>query len=812
MDYTEVDKNRYDWVTTEGGSAVDNAEGTLVWVRRRNGHWWPGRVLASHELLRSHLLVPKSGTPVKLLGKDDASVDWYNFGKSRRIKAFRCGEFDDCIERARSFGCLRSKNREKYARRDDAILHALELEKRQVEGMHCSERSLSAAAILGRPTFAKQVTVKNDLKGSKHSICNVESLESRRCTFVQASQVSNLSDDPTRLRLSTTFDIDNGAMQIIPRMRDLQDFGLQGANPKASKRRSKNVFEALFVEDGSHTVTEGNVSCSTSLGASLTEDGNNKMESCITRLTSGVCSAPSVSKASLSVVQKRKKHPTSSSADESSHKKRDRRRPLTQVLKKSTNKFAALGCQTSAFPSSMSDCHIRAYCSDGTEATSSQDAYEQAVDEFGPSSEQRDIYLQPTDHRSIYELKPDCNRSLTNSDTALTSFWSNYWDSGRWPLSVSAHMDFGLLLGSSYMDSVYKGTKSASCLPAVAYTGSATSVNTSNIHKSDSLLLRSLMFSDAVGTETCHSKSTDCAGKDGQEHIALQCMSKWQAKRRRNVRKSRHSLGLEYFLGGNLHRNDGDQDLDAPHIFRTSGSIYMRPLREKKLNLLVSKNDTPSTSTKSGGKKVASQRVPVTNRNSKSNLNSDTKRQFFQWINVAIQFNEGRKRECEELVPLFSELLNRAVLGFPISVQVLASSADISSVWHKGSPAAFRQIFSAGVPRGPRHRSLNQSAEKDPVRKARSKHREQKPPRKSGSTLQKTRMLSSFAASDFAVRKEHDGLHGIHGAVTSEVSKTPLVTCIPVHLVFQRIREALYKQQDNSPTEGYGQMATIKES
>lgn len=28
--------------------------------------------------------------------------DWYNLEKSKRVKAFRCGEFDDCIERAES--------------------------------------------------------------------------------------------------------------------------------------------------------------------------------------------------------------------------------------------------------------------------------------------------------------------------------------------------------------------------------------------------------------------------------------------------------------------------------------------------------------------------------------------------------------------------------------------------------------------------------------------------------------------------------------------------------------------------------------
>jgi len=52
------------------------------------------------------------------------------------VKAFRCGEFDDCIERAEASLGLPTKKREKYARREDAILHALELEKQFLRKKH----------------------------------------------------------------------------------------------------------------------------------------------------------------------------------------------------------------------------------------------------------------------------------------------------------------------------------------------------------------------------------------------------------------------------------------------------------------------------------------------------------------------------------------------------------------------------------------------------------------------------------------------------------------------------------------------------
>ncbi|KAK8713275.1 hypothetical protein V6N13_148496 [Hibiscus sabdariffa] len=134
----------------ESGPGSDGGGvGSIVWVRRRNGSWWPGKILGPEELPSSHLMSPRTGTPVKLLGREDASVDWYNLEKSKRVKAFRCGEFDDCIERAESSQGMPPKKREKYARREDAILHALELEK----------ELLKKQGKFDRPSYAKGVKI-----------------------------------------------------------------------------------------------------------------------------------------------------------------------------------------------------------------------------------------------------------------------------------------------------------------------------------------------------------------------------------------------------------------------------------------------------------------------------------------------------------------------------------------------------------------------------------------------------------------------------------------------------------------------------
>ncbi|CAO2183682.1 unnamed protein product [Urochloa humidicola] len=73
-------------------------------------------------------------TPIKLLGRHDGSIDWCDLEKSKRVKPFRCGEFDECIENANVRAHLQnmSQSEGKYAHKEDAIMHALEIEKSPV--------------------------------------------------------------------------------------------------------------------------------------------------------------------------------------------------------------------------------------------------------------------------------------------------------------------------------------------------------------------------------------------------------------------------------------------------------------------------------------------------------------------------------------------------------------------------------------------------------------------------------------------------------------------------------------------------------
>jgi hypothetical protein len=59
----------------DGVTGRDAEVGALVWVRRRNGSWWPGQILSADELPENCVVPPRSsGTPIKLLGRPDGSM------------------------------------------------------------------------------------------------------------------------------------------------------------------------------------------------------------------------------------------------------------------------------------------------------------------------------------------------------------------------------------------------------------------------------------------------------------------------------------------------------------------------------------------------------------------------------------------------------------------------------------------------------------------------------------------------------------------------------------------------------------------
>ncbi|KAK6124949.1 hypothetical protein DH2020_041310 [Rehmannia glutinosa] len=225
---------------------IDASVGGLVWVRRRNGSWWPGRIIGPDELPDGCLPTPRSGTPVKLLGREDASVDWYNLEKSKRVKAFRCGEYDDCIEKAKASASHLSKKAVKYARREDAILHALELEnaclgkdfpdlpsKRdtQDEEQHLVDES---------PPSEESEDINKDLSCSENNSDLAPELSRSGVSFEEPDHVDAIKEETKRWR--TPNDSEDDGTEGVKRMRGLEDLGM-GVESSLRRKRSQVSHE-----------------------------------------------------------------------------------------------------------------------------------------------------------------------------------------------------------------------------------------------------------------------------------------------------------------------------------------------------------------------------------------------------------------------------------------------------------------------------------------------------------------------------------------------------------------------------------------
>ncbi|OIW03787.1 hypothetical protein TanjilG_30063 [Lupinus angustifolius] len=159
-----------------GTREIDAREGALVWVRRRNGSWWPGRIMGMHEVSDTCSVSPRSGTPVKLLGHHHSTVDWYNLEKSKRVKGFRCGEYDEWIEKAKISAANLSKKALKYARREDAILHALQLESKAASHTELSDSHEDSNSAPKLPRFGLLSYEEPSQNGSS----KVHSMQTRR--------------------------------------------------------------------------------------------------------------------------------------------------------------------------------------------------------------------------------------------------------------------------------------------------------------------------------------------------------------------------------------------------------------------------------------------------------------------------------------------------------------------------------------------------------------------------------------------------------------------------------------------------------
>ncbi|KAD5961176.1 hypothetical protein E3N88_12649 [Mikania micrantha] len=367
---------------------VDWGVGTIVWVRRRNGSWWPGKILGPVELSASHLMSPRSGTPVKLLGREDASVDWYNLEKSKRVKPFRCGEFDDCIERAEASQGMPPKKREKYARREDAILHALELEKQLLEKKYRKSGAQSSVKLLGKVTTLTSAETSCD--NGEHGNTDIDASLEEGLLF-PAQSGGQLS-------------IDDKCAEIRPRLRGLQDLGVGGSIPL------KYNLSSLADSNGSHKHADA---------------------------VNGVLGLTPESR--IHVGSKKRSQEEGNNTEESLNKRRDRRRPLVQVLKNSAK---------------FSDIHPLQSHADGGYLHLGEEQMDTVIDAGGmgvKSIDSFDYTLTPADQVEISTLRfeenpvglsEENNATGSNEDTETDSSGTESLISDTYD-AMAAHYDEG---------------------------------------------------------------------------------------------------------------------------------------------------------------------------------------------------------------------------------------------------------------------------------------------------------------------------------------------------------------------------------
>ncbi|KAK7255538.1 hypothetical protein RIF29_28951 [Crotalaria pallida] len=324
-------------------NSIDATVGGLVWVRRRNGSWWPGRIMGMDELSESCLVSPRSGTPVKLLGREDASVDWYNLEKSKRVKAFRCGEYDECIEKAKASAASSNKKAVKYARREDAILHALELESALLDKDPlnlCSGSDKSGSEHGG--SDGELPVMSNSGHGNEDATDDANDSEDNSNSAPELSQSGISFEEPNRngslkvqslqgRRRRTPNDSEDDGTEGVKRMRGLEDLGIG-------------------------VVSKGKVQVN---GTGTTEIAQH-INASLSNSTTGNCLSNGISvnggKGCSSSTMKRKRSQVANVHE--FLKRKNRRRPLTKVLESTAMVSVPVICDQIPSTSNSPPCEI----------------------------------------------------------------------------------------------------------------------------------------------------------------------------------------------------------------------------------------------------------------------------------------------------------------------------------------------------------------------------------------------------------------------------------------------------------------------
>ncbi|XXG78103.1 hypothetical protein AAC387_Pa08g2118 [Persea americana] len=834
----------------EDGAVVDCSVGTIVWVRRRNGSWWPGRILGPNELSASHLMSPRSGTPVKLLGREDASVDWYNLEKSKRVKAFRCGEFNDCIERAESSQGIPIRKREKYARREDAILHALELEKEHLEKNQHRLGAASTSICIGNNSFSPAENHPRGNAARDHrKFVNVKSemLSKRRDSPHDRVSVGNPSHTQNvRYSKQARWEDDNS--EAIPRMRGLQDFGLKIA-------QSKGRFSTPVTCESSQQPVSVDHLHVTPFGVHNT----------------GISGHTSNTNNSLMLKRKRSQ---SSMIEESLVKRRDRRRPLVQVLQSSAKLPVYESLRSNDDPASISNHKDKEHMGISYRAKRSRCVYlppesSNCLDRTEFSSEQ--MHISPSNFE-MDNLHPGSQSEENTSSGLIEAQESDSSEeTGTEPGMEEEAAGFSDPTNSGrYTGNVIEELED----PLPSHPHEQTAWVTADMGRSKwqlkgkrnsrNLSKRTMETMDgkdsAVRGYKCNgSIDGSCYEDNVITPRSVRTESEWAVGR-----GSYHKSGeLNYAYEGDLIENESVQTQTMGFISRRYPLAFTPSSRDQERRnhsingLYEDSHVIPSSIWEGNGLSQGTRRggywedpdecfdPRYTHRRSNNGMES-------MLVDVDLKVQASYQGERVPLVSLMSRLNGKAIIGHPIQIEptedgysdsLLATNnfgqepldvdgnTGLSPVWRTARRTAMYR-----VPRPHPSSALGEEVDplsnsdidiKPPVRKSHTNHSnhnmrlmkksfsharrplpEKKFPKKLLKKIslsnQKTRTLSSIAieqrlSGEIGEHKFGDRNGDVDGSIKPE-EEVPSVTCVPVKLVFSRILEAVGRPSSKATT------------
>uniref|UniRef100_A0A1J3GK00 PWWP domain-containing protein n=1 Tax=Noccaea caerulescens TaxID=107243 RepID=A0A1J3GK00_NOCCA len=619
--------------------AINESVGRLVWVRRRNGSWWPGQTLVRDQVPENSLSYPKVGTPIKLLGRDDVGVDWYVLEKSKTVKAFRCGEYDACIEKAKAAAAVASssiKKTVKFTRREVAINDALEIENAHLAKEDHPDDSLcnssgeedSKRCLSGEDD---EVTDTADEEETEDELVSAPELLQSSMSSQEMNDVEALKVQPRRRR--TPNDSEDDGTEGIKRMRGLEDIG-------------KEHVGAVVVHK-----QEMGLTCDVNLGDSMS-NGN------ILANGNRACSPLSLKRKRSQVII----------ANECS-KRKNRRRQLTKVLESTAMVCVPVTCDQLV----TSDCQgIYDSKVSGMESVESMKSVSVVINNNSDST------VISCENASAIVVKDFQNNKAKESEISSVSF--------------SAENDSS--------DQLYE----------VPLTG-----------------------------EEKHSAACTIPSPRGVLISSL-------------TRRRGHSSSHDVFV--KKEDNDGSDCTDPPAaqlvIFNSNGiekSTSKWQLKGKRNSRQMSK------------KQEASRNVNGEEANNSSPL------PLSSLFDVTIEVKANYSKPCVPLVSRMSKLNGKAIVGHPLTVEVLEEEGY-------GNGMVMSQVVV---------KANSVSKQKDKKRKSNgaiNKSKQKKP----SSLLVKTRRLSSLTSQKLTEKGKKQ---------TREKAKETVVACIPLKVVFSRINEVL---------------------